>query len=147
MLSMKIRHIAAAALGALALVTTGCGGGDDDNGGTGPGPAVTAGLEISNGSDREAWYVYSRACGTEDWGEDELGMANILYPGESVSWAESAGCYDLLALTRVSDSPRYQAYYEGVDVAAGETTAVSIASGDWTAVVAAQVASVRQPRK
>jgi hypothetical protein len=54
MLSMKIRHIAAAALGALALVTTGRGG-DDDNGGTGPGPAVTAGLEISNGSDREAW--------------------------------------------------------------------------------------------
>ena len=150
MLSMKIRRIAAAALGSLALATAGCGGGDgdgDDNGGTGPGPAVTAGFEISNGSNREAWYMYSRACGTEDWGEDELGSANILFPGESVTWTESSGCYDLLALTSASDTPRYQALYEGVEVAADETTSVSISNGDWTAVVAAQVAAVRQPAK
>jgi hypothetical protein len=74
-------------------------------------------------------------------------MATILYPGESVSWAESAGCYDLLALTSAGGSPRYQAFYEGVNVTAGETTAVGIANGDWTAVVAAQVAALRQPRK
>ncbi len=101
MLSMTMRRLAAAGFSALAILTVGCGGGDDDNGGTGPGPGpeVTAGFSITNGSTREAWYMYSRACGTEDWGEDELGSANILYPGESVSWEESAGCYDLLALS------------------------------------------------
>ena len=146
MLSRMNRRLAAAGLGVLAAATIGCGGGDD-NGGTGPGPTVTAGFSISNGSDREAWYLYSRACGTEDWGEDQLGTANILYPGESVSWEENAGCYDLLALTSLNDSPRYQAVYEGKNVASGATTAVGIASGDWTAVVEAQVASLRQARK
>ena len=146
MLSRTTRRLAAAALGALAVATVGCGGGDD-NGGTGPGPTVTAGFSISNGSDREAWYMYSRACGTEDWGEDELGLANILYPGESVSWEESAGCYDLLALTAAGGSPRYQALYEGKNVSDSATTSVGIASGDWTAVVEAQVASLRQERK
>ena len=146
MLSTMTRRLAAAGLSALAVATAGCGGGDDD-GGTGPGPAVTAGFSISNGSDREAWYLYSRACGTEDWGEDELGTANILSPGESVSWDENAGCYDLLALTRLSDSPRYQAVYEGKTVASGATTAVSIASGDWSAVADVRVAALRQARK
>ena len=146
MLSRMTRRLAAAGLGALAVTTAGCGGGDD-NGGTGPGPAVTAGFSIANSSDREAWYMYSRACGTEDWGEDELGMANILYPGESVSWEESAGCYDLLALTAAGGSPRYQALFEGKTVTGGATTSVSIASGDWTAVVDARVASLRQARK
>jgi hypothetical protein len=146
MLSTMTRRLAAAGLSALAVATAGCGGGDDD-GGTGPGPAVTAGFSISNGSDREAWYIYSRGCGTEDWGDDELGTANILYPGESVSWEESAGCYDLLALTSLNDSPRYQAVYEGKNVASGATTAVSIASGDWSAVTDVRVAALRQARK
>jgi hypothetical protein len=146
MLSRMTRRLAAAGLSALAVATAGCGGGDDD-GGTGPGPAVTAGFSISNGSDREAWYLYSRACGTEDWGADELGSANILYPGESVSWEESAGCYDLLALTSLNDSPRYQAVYQGKNVANGATTAVSIKSGDWSAVVDVRVAALRQARK
>jgi hypothetical protein len=146
MISMMTRRLAAAGLSVLAVATVGCGGGDD-NGGTGPGPTVAAGFSISNGSTREAWYLYSRACGTDDWGEDELGTANILYPGESVSWEESAGCYDLLALTSLNDNPRHQALYEGKNVAGGATTTVSIASGDWTAVVDAQVASVRQARK
>jgi hypothetical protein len=146
MLSTMTRRLAAAGLSALAVATAGCGGGDDD-GGTGPGPAVAAGFSISNSSNREAWYLYSRACGTEDWGADELGSANILYPGESVSWEESAGCYDLLALTSLNDSPRYQAVYEGKNVASGATTAVSIASGDWSAVVDVRVASLRQARK
>lgn len=148
MLSTMTRRLAAAALSALAVATAGCGGGDDgDNGGTGPGPAVSAGFSISNGSIREAWYMYSRACGTEDWGADELGTANILYPGESVGWEESAGCYDLLALSSLNDDPRYQALYEGKNVASGATTSVSIANSDWTAVVASQVASLRQARK
>jgi hypothetical protein len=146
MISMMTRRLAAAGLSVLAVATVGCGGGDD-NGGTGPGPTVAAGFSISNGSTREAWYLYSRACGTDDWGEDELGTANILYPGESVSWEESAGCYDLPALTSLNDNPRHQALYEGKNVAGGATTTVSIASGDWTAVVDAQVASVRQARK
>jgi hypothetical protein len=146
MLSTMTRRLAVAGLSALAVATAGCGGGDDD-GGTGPGPAVAAGFSVSNGSDREAWYVYSRRCGTEDWGEDELGPANILYPGESVSWEESAGCYDLLALTSLNDSPRYQAVYAGKNVASGATTAVSIASGDWSAVVDVRVAALRQARK
>ena len=141
------RCLAAAALGILAAASTGCGGGDDDNSGTGPSPAVVSGFEIVNGSDREAWYMYSRACGSQDWGEEELGTANILYPGESVSWEESAGCYDVLALTSLSDSPRYQAIYEGRSVKAGETTAIDIANGDWTAVQSALVASLRQVRK
>ena len=76
---------------------------------------MSTGFAIANGSDREAWYMYSRACGTEDWGEDELGSANILFPGESAGWDETAGCYDLLALTAVGDTPRYQAIYEGAD--------------------------------
>jgi hypothetical protein len=148
MLSRMTRCLAAAGLSALAVATAGCGGGDgDDNGGTGPGPVVTSGFSISNGSDREAWYLYSRVCGTEDWGEDELGSANILYPGESVSWEEDAECYDLLALTSLNDSPRYQALYQGKNVASGATTAVSIASGDWSAVVDVRVASLRQASK
>src|SRR3712207_4143753 len=111
-----VRGLAAAMLGILAAA---CGGGDGDNsGGTGPGPTVASGFEVVNGSDREAWYVYSRACGTQDWGEDQLGSANILYPGESVSWEESAGCYDVLALTAYGDNPRYQALYEGRSVSA-----------------------------
>jgi len=146
MWSTMTRRLAAVGLTALAVATAGCGGGDDD-GGTGPGPTVAAGFSISNGSDREAWYIYSRPCGAEDWGEDELGSGNILYPGESVSWEESAGCYDLLALTSLNDSPRYQAVYEGKNVASGATTAVSIASGDWSAVADVRVASLRQARK
>jgi hypothetical protein len=59
-MSRMTRRLAAAGLSALAVATAGCGGGDDD-GGTGPGPAVSAGFSISNGSDREAWYMYSRA--------------------------------------------------------------------------------------
>jgi hypothetical protein len=146
MLLTMIRRLAAAGLAVLALATAACGGGDDD-GGTGPGPTVTAGFSISNGSDREAWYMYSRSCGTEDWGEDELGAANILYPGESVSWAESAGCYDLLALSSLNDSPRYQALYQGKNVASGAKTAVNISNGDWTTVVDVRVASLRQVLK
>jgi hypothetical protein len=146
MLSTMTRRLAAVGLSALAVATAGCGGGDDD-GATGPGPAVAAGFSISNGSNREAWYVYSRACGTEDWGEDELGTANILYPGESVSWEESAGCYDLLALTSLNDSPRYQAVYEGKTVASGATTTVNITSGDWSAVADVRMAALQQARK
>lgn len=147
MLSMTMRRLAAAGFSALAILTVGCGGGDDDTGGTGPGPDVTTGFSVTNGSNREAWYVYSRACGTEDWGEDELGTANILYPGESVSWEESTGCYDLLALSSANDDPRYQALYEGETVAGDAATTVNIASGDWTAVVESQVAALRQLRK
>ena len=146
MLSTMTRRLAVAGLSVLAVATAGCGGGDDD-GGTGPSPSVAAGFSISNGSDREAWYMYSRACGTEDWGADELGLANILYPGESVSWEESAGCYDLLALTSLNDSPRYQAVYEGKNVASGATTAVNITSGDWSAVADVRVGALRQARK
>ena len=147
MLSMTMRRLAAAGFSALAILTVGCGGGDDNNGGTGPAPEVTAGFSISNGSNREAWYVYSRACGTEDWGEDELGSANILFPGETASWDESAGCYDLLALSSGDDNPRYQALYENKTVAGDAATTVTIANGDWTAVVEAQVAMLRQARK
>jgi hypothetical protein len=141
------RRLAAAAFGILTLTSAACGGGDDDNGGTGPTPAVVSGFEIINGSSREAWYLYSRPCGTQDWGEDELGLANILYPGESVSWEESAGCYDVLALTALGDTPRYQALYQERSVAAGETTQVGISAGDWTEVQSALVASLRQMRK
>ena|SRR5688572_8581923 len=147
MRSMITRSIAAAALSLLAGATAGCGGGDGDNGGTGPSPSVTSGFEVVNGSHREAWYLYSRPCGSREWGEDELGLANILYPGESVDWEESAGCYDLLALTSLGDSPRYQALFEGKHVTGGETTRVGIAPGDWTAVQSALVASLRQARK
>jgi len=149
MLSRLTRRLAAAGLGVLAIAGTGCGGGDggDGDGATGPGPAVAAGFSITNGSDREAWYMYSRACGTEAWGEDELGSANILYPGESVSWEESAGCYDLLALTSLNDSPRYQALYTGKSIASGATTSLTIANGDWTTVVDVRVGALQQARK
>jgi hypothetical protein len=56
----------------------------------------------------------------------------------------------LSSMTRLSsldESPRYQALYEGKNVAAGAETAVSIANGDWTTVSAVRVASLRQSRK
>jgi hypothetical protein len=142
------RSLAAAGLGILAVAATGCGGdsGSDDSG-TGPGPAVVSGFEIVNASEREAWYMYSRACGTQDWGEDELGAANILYPGESVNWEENAGCYDVLALTSLGETPRYQELYEGRSVSAGEATEIDISDDDWTPVQSALVGSLRQIRK
>jgi hypothetical protein len=115
-----------------SLATAACGGDGDDN--TGPGPSGTTGFTITNGSNREAWYMYSRACGTEQWGDDELGTANILMPGESVSWTEAAGCYDLLALSSPGDDPRFEARFEGKTVQAGAATSLAIAEGDWAEV-------------
>lgn len=125
---MSIRTFALVALTFGSLATAACGGGDST------GPSGATGFSITNGSNREAWYIYSRACGNQSWGDDELGTANILMPGESVSWGEAAGCYDLLALTSAGDAPRFEARYDGKTVSAGAATAVTIADGDWAEV-------------
>jgi hypothetical protein len=142
---MSIRTLALLALTLGSLATSACGGDGDDS--TGPGPTGATGFSITNGSNREAWYIYSRACGSESWGTDELGSANILMPGESVSWSEAAGCYDLLALTSAGDDPRFEARYDGRTVAAGAATAVTIADGDWSEVSDPAVASLAQGAK
>ena len=143
---MFTRTLALMALTLGSLATAACGGDGDDN--TGPGPSGTTGFTITNGSEKEAWYMYSRACGTQDWGEDELGTANILMPGESVTWTEAAGCYDLLALTSLGDDPRFEARFDGRTVDAGAATSVGIANGDWAEVSdPAAVASLAQVAK
>ncbi len=96
------------------------------------GPPSPTGFSVRNGSAREVWYLYSRTCGSLSWGEDELGSANVLVPGESVTWSERAGCYDLLALTEWRNHPRYQARFDGERVAANQLTDVVIADDDWT---------------
>lgn len=133
-----IRRLASTGLVLLALAG-GCAG--EGTEGTSTGPPSPTGFSVRNGSAREAWYLYSRACGTASWGEDELGSANVLVPGESVTWSERAGCYDLLALTDRRNQPRYQARFNGQRVAANQLTSVVIADDDWTVVTDTEVVS------
>jgi hypothetical protein len=130
----------------LALTAAGCGGGKDGGIGTAPGPALAAGFAVHNGSAREAWYVYTRECGTHEWGEDELGSANVLIPGETAGWAEYTGCYDLLALTARGGEPRYQARFDGNSVAGAQATRVTITDDDWTEVTDPDVAALASRR-
>ena len=139
-------HRLAHGLVLLALTAGGCAGGEGGGIGTGPGPAPAAGFAVHNGSAREAWYIYTRECGTDQWGEDELGSANVLVPGETAGWPESTGCYDLLALTARGDAPRYQARFDGNAVAGVQATRVTITDDDWTEVTDPDVAALASRR-
>jgi hypothetical protein len=123
----------------LAAFSLACGGDDgpsapDTSGDDVPAPSVTTGFRITNSSNRSAWYIYFKACGTEEWGEDRLGSSNVLSSGESFTSAVPAGCYDVLALTDTSEPPYYQIHLPQQSVAAGQITSIALDSGDWQAV-------------
>ncbi len=105
------------------------GGGDDA-----PAPATATGFRITNASSRSAWYIYFKACNTEEWGEDRLGSSNVLSSGESLTSQVPAGCYDVLALTDTSEPPYYQIHLPGQNVVEGQVTSIALSSGQWEAV-------------
>lgn len=146
-----VRSVLLATIVGLAALTGACGSDSGPTNPTNPGgnepdPVGVTGFEVTNSSDRDAYYLYTRACGTSEWGADELGSANILYPGESVTVDESAGCYDVLALTK-HDTPRYQALYQANTVAAGQLTALSVQGADWTQITDPSIATLAVGRK
>ena len=113
-----------------AATASGCGSGGME--GIVAGPELEGRIALRNDSSRHVWYAFTRRCGVAVWGEDELGPTVVLHPGQSATWSEQAGCYDLLVLTDLRVEPRYQAEYQRRRVAAGEQTAVAIADADWT---------------
>ena len=137
----------------LAAFSLACGGDDGPSapstgGDDVPAPSATTGFRITNLSNRSAWYVYFKACGTEEWGEDRLGSSNVLSGGESFTSAVPAGCYDVLALTDTSEPPYYQIHLPQQSVAADQITSLALNSGDWQAVQsAASVARLSMGRK
>lgn len=125
---MPARLVAVIALAALAA----CGG---DVAGPVPSPDTgtsTTGIRLTNSSDRAAWYVYARACGTTAWGSDLLGSSNILQIDESVTLALAPGCWDVRA--RTTTSTGREAVYPNRQVIDGALLPLTIAVGDWLAV-------------
>jgi hypothetical protein len=137
----------------LAAFSFGCGGGDgpsapDTSGDDVPAPSVTTGFRITNSSNRSAFYIYFKACGTEEWGEDRLGSRNVLSSGESFTSAVPVGCYDVLALSEPSGPPYYQIHLQQQSVTAGQTTSIAFSSGDWQSVQSVvSMASLSMGRK
>jgi hypothetical protein len=117
-------------VGLAALAASGCG--SDGISGVITGPELDGRIALHNDSSRDAWYAFTRRCGVVVWGEDELGPTVVLHPGQSATWSEQAGCYDLLVLTDLRLTPRFQAEYQRRLVTADEQTAVVIADADWT---------------
>jgi hypothetical protein len=91
------------ALATIALVTAACGGSDDSTGPT-PAPATNGTLFVSNDSDREIWYVFTRACGSTAWSDDLLG-SDIIPLETSESFTVAAGCYDVRLLSQPEGGP------------------------------------------
>jgi hypothetical protein len=150
---MKFRH-ALPMLGTtlLAVLSFACGGGNDgpsapDDDGDVPVPTSTTGIRITNFSNRSAWYIYFKACGTEEWGEDRLGTSNVLSSGESFTSEVPAGCYDVLALTDTSEPPYYQINLPEQTVTGGQLTSLTLGSSDWQTVVSAMRAGLVIGRK
>jgi hypothetical protein len=137
----------------VAAFSLACGG--DDGGPAAPSggddvPAptpATTGFRITNASSRSAWYIYFKACGTEEWGEDRLGSSNVLSSGESFTAAVPAGCYDVLALTDTSEPPYYQIHLPEQNVVDGQVTSISLGSSDWQTVVSLMRAGLSIGRK
>ena len=130
---------------ALVALTAACGGddGDDNTGPSTPPPAESGtGFTLTNSSDRAAWYVFTRSCDATSWGEDELGSANILQIGESATIDETAGCYDVIALTSRAGEPRYQVLLEDRTVTANQRAAIAFSSGAWAEVTDPAIASL-----
>ena len=111
-----------------------CGGDDDNNGPSTPPDQQPSDEQtlfaMENLSSQDAYYVYIRSCGTESWGSDRLGSTRILDVGEVITWTvNNPGCYDVQA--RTSSTAGQTATYMGVNVAAGETTTVTIQDANW----------------
>ena len=79
-----VRTVLLSTLVGIAALTAACG---SDSGATSPtpnpggndaDPVDLTGFEVTNASDRDAYYLYTRPCGASEWGADELGSANIL---------------------------------------------------------------------
>jgi hypothetical protein len=126
---MRVGLVLVAMVG-VAVRVTGCGA-------PGPGATVTnpepdGQIALRNGSSRDAWYVFTRRCGAEVWGEDELGPMTVLHPGQSAAWTEQTGCYDLLVLSNPRIVPRFEARYPQQLVAAEQQTAIDLADPDWS---------------
>jgi hypothetical protein len=124
---------------AASTLLAACGG---DDGGTGPAdptPEPQPSEEgtffaMENHSERDAWYVFVRACGTTEWGQDMLGN-RILDVNERITWTvNSPGCFDVRAQTNPGAAPRYEAVWTGVQVAAEQTTTVRLDDADWEAL-------------
>lgn len=84
------------ALGAVSAGVTACG----DDGTTGPVFTNPATVTIQNELPGPVLFVYARACGTTDWGEDLLPPGPVegtIQPGASKDITLEAGCYDLRA--------------------------------------------------
>jgi hypothetical protein len=89
------------ALATIALASAACGGDDS----TGPTPAPSNGtLFVSNDSDREIWYVFTRTCGSTAWSDDLLG-SDIIPLETSESFTVAAGCYDVRLLSQPEGGP------------------------------------------
>jgi hypothetical protein len=136
----------------LAALSFACGGGNDgpsapDDGGDVPVPTATTGIRITNVSNRAAWYIYFKACGTEEWGEDRLGSSNVLSSGESFTSEVPAGCYDVLALTDTSEQPYYQIHLPEQTVTGEQLTSLTLGSSDWQTVVSLMSAGLVIGRK
>jgi hypothetical protein len=137
------RILGIAAVSLFALAATGCGGGDDiagpgpdtsgDDTGTSGGPGL---LTITNGSNRSAWYLYIRSCGSQNWGPDRLGLS-ILQIDETNSFAASAGCYDVRAKNG-GEAAEYEIVLTNITVDAAGTS-LMLQSEMWQAVAATSV--------
>jgi len=114
----------------VAVPAAGCAAGGD--GGIVSGEDSEGRMALYNTSSRDAWYAFTRQCGAAVWGEDELGPAVVVHPGQSAAWRERVGCYDLLVLSNPRVAPRFEARYPQQLVAPGRQTGVTLADQDWT---------------
>ena len=52
---------------------------------------------LLNQTDTAIHYVYVSSCSNNSWGEDQLGDAEVIMPGNSRTFSMSPGCWDLKA--------------------------------------------------
>jgi hypothetical protein len=119
----------------MAPLAAACGGDNDPTGPGSPPPAPTGtAIRMTNQSSRAAWYVYFRTCGTEDFGEDRLGISNVLSSNEAFTSSVDPGCYDVLATSDPTEAPYYQALWQNLTVGAGQQTPLAITESSWEQV-------------
>jgi hypothetical protein len=143
MFSLMLRRLLGPTVVALASLTAACGGGDDSTTGPGQNPepgASQATLYVSNDADRSVFYVFARACGTQNWGEDLLGTDSI-EPTTSHSFQLAAGCYDVRAVSSpdgdVPGGTKHEVIFQNQTLAAGGSTIAEV--DEWPAEPAGPV--------